>query len=80
MLSTTEITGSIVKVSPKYQLVIPRALREEVGVQPGMRFMMIPVGDGFRLVHLHPLSALRGIVPSDETLGIRDKRDRIEGD
>ena len=77
MPSTTETTGSIVKVSPKYQLVIPRELREEVGVQPGMKFMMIPVGDGFRLVQLHPLSALRGIVPQDETIAIRDKTDRI---
>ena len=80
MPSTTENIGSIVKVSPKYQLVIPRELREEVGVQPGMKFMMIPVGDGFRLVQIHPLSALRGIVPPDETLAVRDKTDRIEGD
>jgi len=80
MLSTTENIGSIVKVSPKYQLVIPRELREEVGVKPGMKFMMIPVSDGFRLVQIHPLSALRGIVPSDETLIVRDKRDRTEGD
>ena len=64
------------KVSPKYQLVIPRELREKVGVQPGMKFMMIPVGDGFRLIQLHDLRALRGIVPRDERIDIRDKTDR----
>ena len=78
MASITEYPASIVKVSPKYQLVIPREFREDAGIKPGARFMMIPVGDGFRLVHLRPLSALRGIVPLDESVEIRDKTDRID--
>jgi len=78
MPSITESTGSIIKVSPKYQLVIPRELREEHGVRPGMRFMMIPVGDGFRLIQLHPLSTLRGLISPDESISIRDKTGRID--
>jgi len=36
----------IVKMSPKGQLVVPKAIREQAGFEPSDRFIAMPVEDG----------------------------------
>jgi len=36
----------IVKMSPKGQLVVPKAIRDEAGFEPSDRFIAMPVEDG----------------------------------
>jgi AbrB family looped-hinge helix DNA binding protein len=36
----------IVKMSPKGQLVVPKAIREQIGFEPSDRFIAMPVEDG----------------------------------
>lgn len=36
----------IVKMSPKGQLVVPKAIREQAGFKPSDRFIVMPVEDG----------------------------------
>lgn len=36
----------IVKMSPKGQLVVPKAIREQAGFEPSDRFIAMPVADG----------------------------------
>jgi len=36
----------IVKMSPKGQLVVPKAIRDRAGFEPSDRFIAIPVEDG----------------------------------
>ena len=36
----------IVKMSPKGQLVVPKAIRKQIGFEPSDRFIAMPVEDG----------------------------------
>jgi len=67
---------TIATVSPKYQLAIPRELRAAAEVVPGTRFAVVLTEGGFRLIRLRPLTELRGSIPRDETVPVRDKEDR----
>lgn len=33
-----------VTVSPKFQVVIPKEVREAMGIEPGQKFMVLPTG------------------------------------
>ena len=39
-----------VKVSSKFQVVIPKPVRESLGIRPGQRLQVIPYGDRIELV------------------------------
>ena len=40
------MAGEIVKMSPKGQLVVPKAIREQSGFEPSDRFIAMAVEDG----------------------------------
>ena len=48
----------MVKVSSKYQIVIPKRVREELGLRPGDRFL-IAIEDGKVVMRLRPRSYAR---------------------
>jgi AbrB family looped-hinge helix DNA binding protein len=50
-----------VKVSPKFQVVIPKALREELKIEPGQELLMYSVDGSLRLVPRRSIKELRGI-------------------
>ena len=52
---------NIVTVSPKYQIVIPKAVRESAGIKPGAKLMVISLGGVIRLMPIKPAAAYRGI-------------------
>ena len=64
-----------VTVSPKFQVVIPRAVRERLQLRPGAKLMVVESGGGVRLVPLLPAAALRGIARGIDTV-IADDPDR----
>jgi AbrB family looped-hinge helix DNA binding protein len=51
----------IVTVSPKYQVVIPLAVRQSAGIKPGTKMMVVSLGDVIRLLPVKPAEAYRGI-------------------
>jgi AbrB family looped-hinge helix DNA binding protein len=63
-----------VLVSPKYQVVIPRAIREALGIEPGQRLQAFRYGDRVELIPVRPLARARGFLA-----GIDSRIDR-EGD
>ena len=50
-----------VKVSPKFQIVIPKSLREELKIEAGQELLMYSVDGALRLVPHRPVKELRGI-------------------
>lgn len=62
----------IVTVSPKYQVVIPRAVRELLGVQPGQKVQVIPYKDRIELVPLKLPQELRGFLKGIDTTIARE--------
>ncbi len=67
-----------VKVSPKFQIVIPRALREKLKLKPGQKLQIYEIDGTIRLSIPRPLSALRGIAKGISWRNdYRDRNDRF---
>ena len=65
------------RVSSKYQIVIPKEVRERHGVKPGLEMEVISKGGLIILVPDRALSAFRGILRGMPTEGHREKKDRM---
>jgi len=66
-----------VVVSSKYQVVIPREIREKAGLQAGTILEMINYGDRIELVPLQPVKNLKGIFKGIDTEIERGDEDRL---
>ena len=53
---------NVVTVSPKYQVVIPRAIRESLDLQPGQKVQALQYRDRVELVPFRPMKSLRGFL------------------
>jgi AbrB family looped-hinge helix DNA binding protein len=63
-------------ISPKFQIVIPKEIRERLDLKPGQQVALID-RDGFvTLVPQRPISELRGIAKGAPTDDYRDETDR----
>ena len=51
-----------VKVSSKFQVVIPKPVRESLGIRPGQRLQVVPYGARIELVPLRQVSEMRGFL------------------
>jgi AbrB family looped-hinge helix DNA binding protein len=65
------------KVSPKYQVVIPKEIRKSAGIRVGQEMQVIAKGGVISLVPDRPISAMRGFVRGIRTSGFREKKDRF---
>lgn len=63
-------------LSSKFQISIPKAVREAHGWEAGQEFAFIPDGSGVKLVPVPTLDDLRGIAKGADPSGYRDRRDR----
>jgi len=66
----------IVTVSPKYQVVIPRAIRKMLGIKAGHKFQVIQYGDRIELIPFTPAKSMRGFLRGIDTT-IPTEEDRI---
>jgi len=64
-------------VSPKFQVVIPKEVRESMGLQVGQELQVVAKGDTITLVPERPLSSLRGFAKGIRTNRLREKKDRM---
>lgn len=61
---------TVVTVSPKYQVVIPKDVREKLQIKPGQKVEAFALGNRIELVPVREPSELRGFlegVPNDFT-------------
>jgi AbrB family looped-hinge helix DNA binding protein len=56
-----------VTISPKFQVVIPKAIREQLGLSPGQKVQAVLDGDRIELIPLHPAKRLRGFLKGIDT-------------
>ena len=54
---------TVVTVSPKYQVVIPKDVRERLGIRPGQKMHALVVGSRVELIPTEPIESLRGRYP-----------------
>lgn len=63
-------------ISSKFQIVIPKEIREKMHLTPQQRLQVIEKGGVISLVPEIPLKSLRGSLKGIDTKGIREKTDR----
>lgn len=56
-----------VTVSPKFQVVIPRAVRKSLDVRPGQKVQVIPYENRIELILLKPIKESRGFLKGIDT-------------
>lgn len=71
-MSTVTVT-----LSPKYQVVIPRSVRERIRLQPGERLQVISFDDRIELVPVRPMRKMRGFLKGLDATFTRDEDDRV---
>jgi AbrB family looped-hinge helix DNA binding protein len=65
-----------VKVSSKFQVVIPKEVRDNIGLQVGTQLEIITYGNRLELVPIQPMKRLRGVFKGINT-DIQREDDRI---
>ena len=56
-----------VLVSPKFQIVIPRAVRETLSIRPGQKVQVIQYEDRIELIPMKPMREMRGFLKGIDT-------------
>jgi AbrB family looped-hinge helix DNA binding protein len=75
MLSMEEPVETVT-ISPKYQIVIPRAIRAQLGLRAGQKIQAMVYQDRIELVPVRPARELRGFLKGIDTTVPRE-RDRV---
>ena len=56
-----------VTVSPKYQVVIPRKVREALKITPGLKIQVIAYDNRIELIPVREISQMRGFLSGMDT-------------
>ncbi len=56
-----------VTISPKYQVVIPKRIRERLDLRPGQKIQAIVYDDRIELVPVRPIREMRGFLKGIDT-------------
>ncbi|MCH8552918.1 MAG: AbrB/MazE/SpoVT family DNA-binding domain-containing protein [Natronospirillum sp.] len=67
----TEVT-----VSPKFQIVIPKDIRESMGIVAGQKVQVLSYQGRIELIPLKPMTEMRGFLEGLDTTVVRDE-DRV---
>lgn len=64
-------------LSSKFQISIPKAIREQQNWKAGEEFTFIPKGQGVLLMPVPTIKQLAGIAKGAAASGYRDRKDRL---
>lgn len=65
-----------VTISSKFQVVIPRQIREQFNLKPGQKILFIPYNNTLRVVMVPPIEEAEGLFEGIDTDPQREKLDR----
>jgi AbrB family looped-hinge helix DNA binding protein len=65
-----------VTLSPKFQIVIPRQVRERLHLQPGEKLQVISLNGRIELIPVRPMPEMRGFLKGLDLSFFREKEDR----
>lgn len=68
---------SRVTVSPKFQIVIPRELRERLRLRPGQKITLLERDGIITAIPDQPIEKFRGILKGMPATGLREKQERL---
>ena len=64
-------------ISSKYQVVIPRKIREQYHLKPGQKVAFIPYKNSLRLVIVPPIEQAYGLLAGIDSEIEREEEDRV---
>ncbi|HEY7677610.1 MAG TPA: AbrB/MazE/SpoVT family DNA-binding domain-containing protein [Candidatus Methylomirabilis sp.] len=65
-----------VTISPKFQVVIPKAIRKTLGLEPGQKVQALVYENRIEFIPVLPLKKMRGFLAGIDTTVPRE-RDRV---
>jgi AbrB family looped-hinge helix DNA binding protein len=65
-----------VTISPKFQVVIPKEIREKLGLEPGQKVEAIVYDDRIELIPVRPIRQMRGFLKGIDTR-VEREADRV---
>lgn len=65
-----------VKISPKYQVVIPKKLRQALNLSPGQKVQMVAFEDRIEMIPVRKISEMKGFLKGIDTT-VERETDRI---
>ena len=68
---------AIATLSSKFQISIPKKVREQEGWKPGQRFVFIPKGKGVLVMPVPEVEEIFGIAKGANPKNYRDREDRF---
>lgn len=63
-------------LSSKFQIVIPKALREQLHLEAGQQFVFVAKGNVINLVPKQDMKQVRGLLKGASTENVRDRQGR----
>jgi AbrB family looped-hinge helix DNA binding protein len=66
----------VVTISPKFQVVIPRGIRERLQLEPGQKVQALAYENRIEFIPVRPLKTMRGFLRGIDTT-VRRERDRV---
>lgn len=67
---------SVVTISPKFQVVIPRHIREQLELEPGQKVQALVFGNRIEFIPVRSARSMRGFLKGMDTRLARDD-DRV---
>jgi AbrB family looped-hinge helix DNA binding protein len=67
---------NVVTISPKFQVVIPRDIRDRLELEPGQKVQALVFGNRIEFIPVRPLREMRGFLRGLDTT-VHRERDRL---
>jgi AbrB family looped-hinge helix DNA binding protein len=65
-----------ITISPKFQVVIPKPIRDKLSLSPGQKVQAIVYGDRIELIPIRPVKEMRGFLKGIDTT-VEREADRV---
>ena len=66
-----------VTISSKYQIAIPKQIREKHNLKPGEKFILMSIGNRIEMIPEKKIEDLRGVLSGMDSDPGREKEERI---
>jgi len=67
---------NVVTISPKFEVVIPRDIRDRLELEPGQKVQALAFGNRIEFIPVRPLREMRGFLRGLDTT-VHRERDRL---
>jgi AbrB family looped-hinge helix DNA binding protein len=67
----------VVTISPKFQVVIPKFVRDQLHLVPGQKVQAVAYAGRIEFIPVRPAREMRGVLRGMDTSFVRDEEDRV---